>query len=66
MTRTENEAIEIFCRLLALEIRQITGRTIDSLPERWGVPGENDPQQNEVQTPPGDHNDLYPFILSSS
>ena len=35
MTRTENEAIEIFCRLLALEIHQITGRTIDSLPEGW-------------------------------
>jgi len=61
MTRTENEAIEIFCRILALEIRQITGRAIESLPEGLGVPGENDQRRSEDPLPPSATNDLCPF-----
>jgi hypothetical protein len=58
MTRTENEAIEIFCRVLASEIHQITGRTMESKPGWLVVVGENDQRRNEDQTSPGACNDL--------
>jgi hypothetical protein len=59
MTRTENEAIEIFCRLLAIEIRQITGRAIESKPDCLFIAGENNQPRNEVQISPGACNDLH-------
>lgn len=59
MISTENEAIEIFCRVLAFEIHQITGRAIDGKPDWLVVPADHDPQRNEVQIPPSDRNDLH-------
>jgi hypothetical protein len=61
MTRAENEAIEIFCRVLALEIRQITGSAFESMPDWLVGAGENDQQRSEDPLPPSATNDLYPF-----
>jgi hypothetical protein len=59
MTRTDNEAIEIFCRVLASEIHQITGRAIENKLDWLVVTSENDEQRNEDQTSPGACNDIH-------